>query len=164
MARFNCNGVGIVNSITEAPRPPIEIVAAAVNKAGFSLTENNGAPIEDTQVANVMVATAGAVPGTALTLVNNGGGGYTNGTFTNQTIGAGANQYQAAVNEQTAQGDANNGTGVPNPGALSITYTVVRGQVTECNVGDNIGTNTFSGDTFTINGGDADNLARFMIP
>ena len=143
MARFNCNGVGIVNSITEAPPPPIEIVAAADDKAGFSLT--NAA---NTELDVVLVV------GQELTLVNNGGGGYTDGTTTNDT------GFTEVVNQQTGQGSQT----LPNLGTLTITYDVERGQVTRCIVGNNVGSNAESGDTFTIDGGDANNLARVMIP
>ena len=34
MARFVNAGIGLVESITQAPRPPIEVVAAADDKAG----------------------------------------------------------------------------------------------------------------------------------
>ena len=50
---------------------------------------------------------------------------------------------------------------------MTIDYEVVGGQVTNLRVGNNVGANTFSGDTFTINrgGGGADDvLCRFMIP
>ena len=143
MARFNCNGVGIVNSITEAPPPPIEIVAAADDKAGFSLTNAANTELDVTLVV-----------GQELTLVNNGGGGYTDGTTTNSTA------FTEVVNEQTGQGSQV----LPNLGALTITFDVVRGQVTRCIVGNNVGANAQSGDTFTIDGGDANNLARVMIP
>jgi len=153
MSRFINAGIGIVSSITEAPRPPIEIVSEVQDKAGFSLT--NGT-VAATELAVVLEL------GQFLTLVNNGGSGYTDGAFTNQPLGANANNYAAAINQQTTQGNA--ATGVPNPGALTVDYEVVAGQVVNLRVGNNVGTNTNSGDTFTINGGDADNLARFMIP
>ena len=143
MARFNCNGVGIVNSITEAPRPPIEIVAAADDKAGYSLTNAANTELDVTLVS-----------GQELTLVNNGGGGYTDGTTTNDT------GFTEVVNEQTGQGSQT----LPNLGTLTITYVVESGQVTSCIVGNNVGSNAQSGDTFTIDGGDANNLARVMIP
>ena len=143
MARFNCNGVGIVNSITEAPPPPIEIVAAADDKAGYSLTNAANTELDVTLVS-----------GQELTLVNNGGGGYTDGTTTNSTA------FTEVVNEQTGQGSQT----LPNLGTLTITFVVERGQVTSCIVGNNVGSNAQSGDTFTIDGGDANNLARVMIP
>ena len=144
MARFNCNGVGIVNSITDAPPPPIEIVAAADDKAGYSLTNGTAA---DTQLDVTLVS------GQELTLVNNGGTGYT-AAITNSTA------FTEVVNEQTGQGSQT----LPDLGTLTITTTVENGQVTSCVVGNNVGSNAESGDTFTINGGDADNLARVMIP
>ena len=144
MARFNCNGVGIVNSITEAPPPPIEIVAAADDKAGYSLTNGTAA---DTQLDVTLVS------GQELTLVNNGGTGYT-AAITNSTA------FTEVVNEQTGQGSQT----LPDLGTLTITTTVENGQVTSCVVGNNVGSNAESGDTFTIDGGDADNLARVMIP
>jgi len=143
MARFNCNGVGIVNSITEAPPPPIEIVAAADDKAGYSLTNAANTELDVTLVS-----------GQELTLVNNGGGGYTDGTTTNSTA------FTEVVNQQTGQGSQT----LPNLGTLTITYVVEEGQVTSCIVGNNVGSNAQSGDTFTIDGGDANNLARVMIP
>ena len=143
MARFNCNGVGIVNSITEAPPPPIEIVAAADDKAGYSLTNAANTELDVTLVS-----------GQELTLVNNGGGGYTDGTTTNITA------FTEVVNEQTGQGSQT----LPNLGTLTITFVVEGGQVTSCIVGNNVGSNAQSGDTFTIDGGDANNLARVMIP
>ena len=143
MARFNCNGVGIVNSITEAPPPPIEIVAAADDKAGYSLTNAANTELDVTLVS-----------GQELTLVNNGGGGYTDGTTTNSTA------FTEVVNEQTGHGSQT----LPNLGTLTITFVVEGGQVTSCIVGNNVGSNAQSGDTFTIDGGDANNLARVMIP
>ena len=94
------------------------------------------------------------VSGQELTLVNNGGGGYTDGTTTNSTA------FTEVVNQQTGQGSQT----LPNLGTLTITYEVERGQVTRCIVGNNVGSNAESGDTFTIDGGDANNLARVMIP
>ncbi len=44
MARFVNAGIGLVESITQAPRTPIEVVAAADDKAGYSL--NNGTAAE----------------------------------------------------------------------------------------------------------------------
>ena len=93
------------------------------------------------------------VSGQELTLVNNGGGGYTDGTTTNSTA------FTEVVNEQTGQGSQT----LPNLGTLTITFVVERGQVTSCIVGNNVGSNAQSGDTFTIDGGDANNLARVMI-
>ena len=144
MARFNCNGVGIVNSITDAPPPPIEIVAAADDKAGYSLTNAANTELDVTLVV-----------GQELTLVNNGGSGYTDGTTTNSQTA-----YTAAVNEQAGQGSQT----LPNFGTLAITFVVEGGSVISCIVGNNVGTGIQSGDTFTINGGDAGNLARVMIP
>ena len=143
MARFNCNGVGIVNSITEAPPPPIEIVAAADDKAGYSLTNAANTELDVTLVV-----------GQELTLVNNGGGGYTDGTTTDSTA------FTEVVNQQTGQGSQT----LPDLGTLTITFVVEGGQVTSCIVGDNVGSSAQSGDTFTIDGGDANNLARVMIP
>ena len=143
MARFNCNGVGIVNSITEAPPPPIEIVAAADDKAGYSLTNAANTELDVTLVV-----------GQELTLVNNGGGGYTDGTTSDSTA------FTEVVNQQTGQGSQT----LPDLGTLTITFVVEGGQVTSCIVGDNVGSSAQSGDTFTIDGGDANNLARVMIP
>ena len=144
MARFVNAGIGLTNSITQAPRPPIEIVSAADDKAGYSLT--NG-----TEAATQLDVTL--VSGQELTLVNNGGTGYT-AAITNSTA------FTEVVNEQTGQGSQT----LPNLGTLTITTTVEDGQVTSCVVGNNVGSNAESGDTFTINGGDAGNLARVMIP
>ena len=144
MARFVNAGIGLVESITEAPRPPIEVVAAADDKAGYSLTNGTAA---DTQLDVTLVS------GQELTLVNNGGSGYTT-AITNSTA------FTEVVNQQTGQGSQT----LPNLGTLTITTTVEDGQVTSCVVGNNVGSNAESGDTFTINGGDADNLARVMIP
>ena len=144
MARFVNAGIGLTNSITQAPRPPIEIVSAADDKAGYSLT--NG-----TEAATQLDVTL--VSGQELTLVNNGGSGY-NAAITNSTA------FTEVVNQQTGQGSQT----LPNLGTLTITTTVEDGQVTSCVVGNNVGSNAESGDTFTINGGDAGNLARVMIP
>ena len=144
MARFVNAGIGLTNSITQAPRPPIEIVSAADDKAGYSLT--NG-----TEAATQLDVTL--VSGQELTLVNNGGSGY-NAAITNSTA------FTEVVNQQTGQGSQT----LPNLGTLTITTTVEDGQVTSCVVGNNVGSNAESGDTFTIDGGDADNLARVMIP
>ena len=46
MSRFTNAGIGLVNSITDAPRPPIEIVSEAQGKAGFSLTNGDVANTE----------------------------------------------------------------------------------------------------------------------
>ena len=143
MARFNNAGIGLAASITDAPRPPIEIVAAADDKAGYSLTDGANTELDVTLVS-----------GQELTLVNNGGGGYTDGTTTNSTA------FTEVVNQQTGQGSQT----LPNLGSLTITYVVERGQVVSCIVGNNVGSNAQSGDTFTIDGGDAANLARVMIP
>ena len=145
MARFVNAGIGLVESITDAPRPPIEVVSAAADKAGYSLTDGTAA---DTQLDVTLVS------GQELTLVNNGGGGYTDGTTTNDT------GFTEVVNQQTGQGSQ----ALPNLGTLTITYDVERGQVTRCIVGNNVGSGAESGDTFTIDGGDANNLARVMIP
>ena len=145
MARFSNAAIGVLNqSITQAPRPPIEVVAAADNKAGYSLTNGSAA---DTQLDVTLVS------GQQLTLVNNGGSGYDT-AITNSTA------FTEVVNQQTGQGSQT----LPDLGTLTITTTVENGQVTSCVVGNNVGSNAESGDTFTINGGDADNLARVMIP
>ena len=144
MARFVNAGIGGVSSITNAPRPPIEVVAAADDKAGYSLTNGSAA---DTQLDVTLVS------GQELTLVNNGGSGY-NTAITNSTA------FTEVVNQQTGQGSQT----LPDLGTLTITTTVENGQVTSCVVGNNVGSNAESGDTFTIDGGDADNLARVMIP
>ena len=146
MARFSNAAIGTLSqSITQAPRPPIEIVAAADDKAGYSLTNTDAAT---TQIDVTLVG------GQELTLVNNGGSGYTDGTTTNDT------GFTEVVNQQTGQGSQT----LPNLGTLNITYDVEDGQVTRCIVGSNVGSNAESGDTFTIDGGDAGNLARVMIP
>ena len=147
MARFNCNGVGLVNSITDAPPPPIEIGpstqggTADVDKAGYSLTNGD---VAGTEVDVTLVA------GEPLTLVNNGGGGYTDGTNANSTA------LTAAENLQTGQP-----AGTRN---FTVTWVAEGGQVISAVVGTTVGAGQHSGDTFTINGGDADNLARVMIP
>jgi len=143
MARFNNAGIGLAASITDAPRPPIEIVSAADDKAGYSLTDGAATELDVTLVS-----------GQELTLVNNGGGGYTDGTTTNDT------GFTEVVNQQTGQGSQT----LPNLGTLNITYVVEGGQVVSCVVGSNVGSGAQSGDTFTIDGGDANNLARVMIP
>jgi hypothetical protein len=144
MARFSNAAIGSLSqSITQAPRPPIEIVAAADDKAGYSLTNTDAAT---TQIDVTLVS------GQELTLVNNGGSGYT--AITN------SGAFTEVVNQQTGQGSQT----LPNLGSLTITTTVVDGQITRCIVGDNVGSNAESGDTFTVNGGDAGNLARVMIP
>tara|TARA_R100001163_G_scaffold9799_1_gene9364 strand:- start:778 stop:1212 length:435 start_codon:yes stop_codon:yes gene_type:complete len=144
MARFSNTAIGSLSqSITQAPRPPIEIVAAADDKAGYSLTNTDAAT---TQIDVTLVS------GQELTLVNNGGSGYT--AITN------SGAFTEVVNQQTGQGSQT----LPNLGSLTITTTVVDGQITRCIVGDNVGSNAESGDTFTVNGGDAGNLARVMIP
>ena len=144
MARFVNAGIGLVESITQAPRPPIEVVSAADDKAGYSLTDGTAA---DTQLDVTLVS------GQELTLVNNGGSGYT-AALTNST------DFTEVVNQQTGQGSQT----LPNLGSLTITTTVSGGQVTSRVVGNNVGSNAESGDTFTIDGGDAGNLARVMIP
>jgi hypothetical protein len=144
MARFSNAAIGSLSqSITQAPRPPIEIVAAADDKAGYSLTNTDAAT---TQIDVTLVS------GQELTLVNNGGSGYT--AITN------SGAFTEVVNQQTGQGSQT----LPNLGTLTITTTVVDGQITRCIVGNNVGSNAESGDTFTVNGGDAGNLARVMIP
>ena len=144
MARFSNAAIGSLSqSITQAPRPPIEIVAAADDKAGYSLTNTDAAT---TQIDVTLVS------GQELTLVNNGGSGYT--AITN------SGAFTEVVNQQTGQGSQT----LPDLGTLTITTTVVDGQITKCIVGNNIGSNAESGDTFTVNGGDAGNLARVMIP
>jgi len=153
MARFNNTGIGLASSITDAPRPPIEIVAAADDKAGYSLTGSSG-DVATTEVPVTLVS------GQPLTLVNNGGNGYTDGTFNNRQKGGQDNNYANAVNQQTGQTSA-------SVGGLNITYTVKGGQVVECVVGSGVGSGLFSGDSFTINGsaGDTPNpRAIFMIP
>ena len=144
MARFVNAGIGSVSSITEAPRPPIEVVAAADDKAGYSLTNGNAA---DTQLDVTLVS------GQPLTLVNNGGSGYT-AAVTNSTA------FTEVVNQQTGQGSQT----LPDLGTLTITTTVEDGSIQSVVVGNNVGSNAESGDTFTVNGGDADNLAIVMIP
>ena len=144
MARFSNAAIGSLSqSITQAPRPPIEIVAAADDKAGYSLTNTDAAT---TQIDVTLVS------GQELTLVNNGGSGYT--AITN------SGAFTEVVNQQTGQGSQT----LPDLGTLTITTTVVDGQITKCIVANNIGSNAESGDTFTVNGGDAGNLARVMIP
>jgi hypothetical protein len=145
MARFSNAAIGTLSqSITQAPRPPIEIVSAADDKAGYSLTNTDAAT---TQIDVTLVG------GQELTLVNNGGSGYT-AAITNSTA------FTEVVNQETGQGSQT----LPNLGTLTITTTVEDGQVTSCIVGNNVGSGAESGDTFTINGGDAGNLARVMIP
>ena len=144
MARFVNAGIGLVESITQAPRPPIEVVSAADDKAGYSLTDGTAA---DTQLDVTLVS------GQELTLVNNGGSGY-DAAITNSTA------FTEVVNQQTGQGSQT----LPDLGTLTITTTVEGGQVTSCVVGNNVGSNAESGDTFTIDGGDAGNLCRVMIP
>ena len=153
MARFNNTGIGLASSITDAPRPPIEIVAAAVGKAGYSLTGDDG----DVATTELDVTLAIGQP---LTLVNNGGNGYTDGVFTNKSKGNGATNFSNTTNQQTGQIST-------SVNGLTITYTVEDGQVVECVVGDNAGSGLVSGDSFTINGsaGDAPNPpAIIMIP
>mgnify|MGYP001325203854 CR=1 FL=1 len=145
MARFVNAGIGIVSSITEAPPPPIEIVSAADDKAGYSLTNGTAA---DTQLDVTLVS------GQELTLVNNGGTGYT-AAITNSTA------FTEVVNEQTGQGSQT----LPDLGTLTITTTVEGGQITKCVVGNNVGSNAQSGDTFTVDNNSAGAvLARVMIP
>ena len=144
MARFVNAGIGSVSSITQAPPPPIEVVAAADNKAGYSLT--NGT-VADTQLDVTLVS------GQDLVLVNNGGSGYDT-AITNSTA------FTEVVNQQTGQGSQT----LPDLGALTISTVVENGSIQRCFVGNNVGSNAESGDTFTVNGGDADNLAIVMIP
>jgi len=143
MARFVNAGVGLVSSITEAPAPPIEIVAAADNKAGYSLTNAANTELDVTLVS-----------GQELTLVNNGGFGYDT-AVTNSTA------FTEVVNQQTGQGSQT----LPDLGTLTITTTVEGGQITRCVVGNNVGSNAQSGDTFTVDNNSAGAvLARVMIP
>jgi hypothetical protein len=144
MARFVNAGIGSVSSITEAPRPPIEVVAAADDKAGYSLTNGSAA---DTQLDVTLVS------GQQLTLVNDGGSGY-DAAITNSTA------FTEVVNQQTGQGSQT----LPDLGTLTITTTVEGGSIQSVVVGNNVGSNAESGDTFTVNGGDAGNLAIVMIP
>jgi len=90
------------------------------------------------------------VAGEPLTLVNNGGGGYTDGTNTNSTA------LTAAENLQTGQP-----AGTRN---FTVTWVAKGGQVISAVVGTTVGSGQHSGDTFTITGGTAGNLARVMIP
>jgi len=144
MARFSNTAIGTVSqSITDAPHPPIEIVSATADKAGYSLTGSAG-DVATTEVDVTLVA------GQELTLVNNGGSGYTDGTNTNSTA------LTAAVNEQTGQP-----AGTRN---FTVTWVAEGGQVVSAVVGSTVGSGQHSGDTFTVNGGDAGNLARVMIP
>ena len=142
MARFVNAGIGLASSITEAPAPPIEVVAAADGKAGYSLTNAANTELDVTLVS-----------GQELTLVNNGGFGYDT-AITNST------DFTEVVNQQTGQGSQT----LPNLGTLTITTTVEDGSIQSVVVGNNVGSNAESGDTFTVNGGDADNLAIVMIP
>ena len=144
MARFVNAGIGLVESITQAPRPPIEVVAAADDKAGYSLTNGSAA---DTQLDVTLVS------GQRLTLVNNGGSGY-DAAVTNSTA------FTEVVNQQTGQGSQT----LPDLGTLTITTTVEGGSIQSVVVGNNVGSNAESGDTFTVNGGTAGNLAIVMIP
>ena len=143
MARFVNAGIGLASSITEAPAPPIEVVAAADGKAGYSLTNAANTELDVTLVS-----------GQELTLVNNGGSGYDT-AITNSTA------FTEVVNQQTGQGSQT----LPDLGTLTITTTVEGGQITKCVVGNNVGSNAQSGDTFTVdnNSGGAV-LARVMIP
>ena len=144
MARFVNAGIGLASSITEAPAPPIEVVAAADGKAGYSLTNGTA---DDTQLDVTLVS------GQELTLVNNGGSGYT--AITN------SGAFTEVVNQQTGQGSQT----LPDLGTLTITTTVEGGQITKCVVGNNVGSNAQSGDTFTVDNNSAGAvLARVMIP
>ena len=143
MARFVNAGIGLASSITEAPAPPIEIVAAADNKAGYSLTNAANTELDVTLVS-----------GQELTLVNNGGFGYDT-AVTNSTA------FTEVVNQQTGQGSQT----LPDLGTLTITTTVEDGQIIRCVVGNNVGSNAQSGDTFTVDNNSAGAvLARVMIP
>ena len=144
MARFVNAGIGGVSSITQAPRPPIEVVAAADDKAGYSLTNGSAA---DTQLDVTLVS------GQDLVLVNDGGSGY-DAAITNSTA------FTEVVNQQTGQGSQT----LPDLGSLTISTEVEGGSIQRCFVGNNVGSNAESGDTFTVNGGDAGNLAIVMIP
>ena len=152
MARFNNTGIGLASSITDAPRPPIEIVAEAVGKAGYSLTGEDG----DVATTEVDVS---LVQGQPLTLVNGGGYGYTDATYSNRTEGTGGNAYTAVINQQTAQP-------AKTTSGMTITFVVKDKQVVSCVVGNNSGSGLVSGDTYTINGSAGDNAvpAIFMIP
>ena len=143
MARFVNAGIGLASSITEAPAPPIEVVAAADGKAGYSLTNAANTELDVTLVS-----------GQELTLVNNGGFGYDT-AITNSTA------FTKVVNQQTGQGSQT----LPDLGTLTITTTVEGGQITKCVVGNNVGSNAQSGDTFTVDNNSAGAvLARVMIP
>ena len=143
MARFVNAGIGLASSITEAPAPPIEVVAAADGKAGYSLTNAANTELDVTLVS-----------GQELTLVNNGGSGYDT-AITNSTA------FTKVVNQQTGQGSQT----LPDLGTLTITTTVEGGQITKCVVGNNVGSNAQSGDTFTVDNNSAGAvLARVMIP
>ena len=143
MARFVNAGIGLASSITEAPAPPIEVVAAADGKAGYSLTNAANTELDVTLVS-----------GQELTLVNNGGFGYDT-AITNSTA------FTEVVNQQTGQGSQT----LPDLGTLTITTTVEGGQITKCVVGNNVGSNAQSGDTFTVDNNSAGAvLARVMIP
>ena len=143
MARFVNAGIGLASSITEAPAPPIEVVAAADGKAGYSLTNAANTELDVTLVS-----------GQELTLVNNGGSGYDT-AITNSTA------FTEVVNQQTGQGSQT----LPDLGTLTITTTVEGGQITKCVVGNNVGSNAQSGDTFTVDNNSAGAvLARVMIP
>lgn len=143
MARFVNAGIGLASSITEAPAPPIEVVAAADGKAGYSLTNAANTELDVTLVS-----------GQELTLVNNGGFGYDT-AITNSTA------FTEVVNQQTGQGSQT----LPDLGTLTITTTVEDGQITSCIVGNNVGSGAQSGDTFTVDNNSAGAvLARVMIP
>ena len=143
MARFVNAGIGLASSITEAPAPPIEVVAAADGKAGYSLTNAANTELDVTLVS-----------GQELTLVNNGGTGY-DAAITNSTA------FTEVVNQQTGQGSQT----LPDLGTLTITTTVEDGQITSCIVGNNVGSGAQSGDTFTVDNNSAGAvLARVMIP
>ena len=157
MARFNNTGIGLASSITDAPPPPIEILSATADKAGYSLTGSAG-NVATTELSVTLVA------GQPLTLVNGGGNGYTDGTFGNrgkvQQGQPAFNNYDNVINEQTGQLSG-------SVAGMNITYTVEDGQVVSCVVGSNPGSGLVSGDSFFINGSDGDTLdppAVFMIP
>jgi len=158
MSRFNNVGIGLASSITDAPHPPIEIGPSTQNgtptddKAGYSLTGEDG-DTATTQLDVVLVA------GQHLPLVNGGGNGYTDGTFTGKGKGSAANDIDNTQNLQTGQ-DRN------NAGGLTVDYTIEYNQVVSCTV-NNPGGGHVSGDSFVINGSAGDTLnppAVFMIP
>ena len=143
MSRFKNSGIGLVSSITQAPPPPCNIVSAAADQAGFSLTGTSNTEA-NTEVDVTPVA------GMELVLVNNGGTKYSS-AISNSTA------YTAATNEQTNQ--------TFTKSTLTITTTVENGQITKCVVGNNQGGTYHSGDTFTVDNGTAGAvLARVAFP